>query len=81
MIPDSGMHGYPTVRRVTVGGAVQIFRLHLGAWRLTYVTAFAVLLAAAALAPQWAQAQTENQLYSFKNGPTDGQFTIRGRNP
>jgi uncharacterized repeat protein (TIGR03803 family) len=61
-----------------VGGAFQLYRLHFRAWRVTYATALAVLLAAAVLVPHSAQAQTENQLYSFKNGPTDGQTPYAG---
>jgi uncharacterized repeat protein (TIGR03803 family) len=66
------------MRRITVGAAVQLFRLHFHAWRVTYATALAVLLAAVALAPHSVQAQTENQLYAFKNGPTDGQLPFTG---
>src|ERR1700676_4319790 len=77
MIPDSGRRGYPTMRRITVGAAVQLFRLHFRAWRVTYATALAILLAAGVLVPQPAQAQTETVLYSFKNLP-DGQLPSAG---
>jgi uncharacterized repeat protein (TIGR03803 family) len=61
-----------------VSAAVQFFSLPFRALTMTYATALAVLLAAALLATQPAQAQTENQLYSFKNGPTDGQLPYAG---
>lgn len=64
-----------------MGSAAQFyrfFRMDLCVGRLTYVTALAFMLAASALVPQSAQAQTENQLYSFKNGPTDGQLPYAG---
>jgi uncharacterized repeat protein (TIGR03803 family) len=60
-----------------VGSAVRSVRLHLSP-RAAFVTALLVMSAAAFLAPQSAQAQTENQLYSFKNGPTDGQLPYAG---
>ncbi len=61
-----------------MSAAVQLFRLHFRARRMTYATALAILLAAVVLAPHSSQAQTENQLYWFKNGPTDGQTPYTG---
>jgi uncharacterized repeat protein (TIGR03803 family) len=60
-----------------VSGAVELFPLHIRAWRATYGTALAIMLAAV-LAGQSAQAQTEIQLYWFKNGPMDGQSPYAG---
>ena len=58
--------------------AVQLFRFRRHASTITCATVLAVLIAAAALVPRAAHAQTENQLYSFRNGPTDGQLPYAG---
>lgn len=55
-------------------GPVQFFHLRLLIRRLTYLIVPVVLTF---LAPP-ANAQAENQLYWFKNGPTDGQLPYAG---
>jgi uncharacterized repeat protein (TIGR03803 family) len=53
--------------------------LHSSSGTLTWRRAIALaILLAAVLAPRSAQAQTENQLYWFKNGPKDGQLPYAG---
>jgi uncharacterized repeat protein (TIGR03803 family) len=53
--------------------------LHSSSGTLTWRRAIALaVLLATFLAPQSAQAQTEDQLYWFRNGPTDGQLPFAG---